>query len=345
MLIAGNVHPLSGELFVYPGNLEKEGMEYVMVTTAPKKVINKPKRSIWRDRASWELLLLCLPALAGYVIFHYVPLASGLILPFKNYKFAKGILGSNWVGLKNFELLWKSTQMMQILRNTMLYSLWFMFIGPVFNMIIALLLFDVQNRKSLKFYQTVMCFPNFMSMVVVGFITYAILAPTMGIMNDVIEAFGGSRIDVYMSPSYWPFILTVVNLWKGVGMGSMMYFALLMGIDVSLYEAAQIDGANHLQQTWYISIRHLIPLVCIQLILGAGSLVGGNFDLFYNIPRNVPVLYSTTDILPTYVYRALQNGSYVQGAAVSFFQSVAGLILVVTSNLIVRKISPENSLF
>ncbi len=317
-----------------------------MVSSTPKKVVNRPKkRSIWKDRASWELLLLCLPAIAGYIIFHYIPLGSAMILPFKNYKFAKGILGSQWVGLKNFELLVKSTQMMGVLRNTVLYSVWFMFIGPIVNMTIALMLFDVKSRPALKYYQTVMAFPNFMSMVVVGFITYAILSPSMGVMNNIIKAFGGKGIDVYITPGVWPFILTIVNLWKGVGMGSMMYFAQLMGIDTSLYEAAQIDGANHWQQTWYISIRHLVPLVCIQLILGAGGLVGGNFDLFYNIPRNVGVLYSTTDILPTYVYRALTEGAYTRGAAVSFFQSVCGLFLVVGSNLIVRKISPENSLF
>lgn len=311
-----------------------------------KKVINRPKkRSIFKDTASWELLLLCIPALVGYILFSYVPMVSGIVLPFKNYKFAKGIFGSQWVGLKNFELLIKSTQMARVLRNTVLYSVWFMIIGPVVNVIVALLLFEIKNRGALKFYQTVITFPNFMSMVIVGFVTYAVLSPTMGVMNEIIEAFGGQRIDVYMNAKYWPLILTIVNIWKGVGMGSMMYFASLMGIDVSLYEAAKIDGANRWQQTWYISIQHLIPLVCIFTILAVGGLFSGNFDLFYNIPRDVTILYETTDILNTYVYRALKESSYTQGAAVSFFQSVTGLVLVVATNLIVKKISPENSLF
>lgn len=310
------------------------------------KIINRPKKkSIFKDRASWELLLLCLPALVGYVMFCYVPMVSGVVLPFKNYKFAKGIFGSPWCGLKNFEVLLKSSQMGRIMRNTVFYSVWFMIIGPVFNIIFALLLFEIKNRGTLKFYQTVITFPNFMSMVVVGFITYAVLAPKMGLLDQVVRAFGGTPVDVYMEPKYWPAILTIVNVWKGVGMGSMMYFASLMGIDVSLYEAAKIDGANRWQQTWYISLTHLIPLVCIFTILACGSIFSGSFDLFYNIPRNVTILYETTDILNTYVYRMLQAGTYTQGAAVGFFQSIAGLILVVATNLIVRRISPENSLF
>ena len=140
-------------------------------------------------------------------------------------------------------------------------------------------------------------------------------------------------------------ILTLVNLWKGVGMGSMMYFASLMGIDTSLYEAAELDGASRFQKMLHISIPHLIPLVCIFTIMGAGSLINGNFDLFYIIPRDTSILYETTDILNTYVYRALSDGSYAMGATVGLIQSAVGMLLVVGANLIVKKISPENSMF
>ena len=140
-------------------------------------------------------------------------------------------------------------------------------------------------------------------------------------------------------------ILTIVNIWKGIGMGSMMYYASLMGVDTALYEAAEIDGAGRLQKMRYISLPHLVPLVCIFTILNAGSLINGNFDLFYIIPRDTGILYQTTDILNTYVYRALQQGSYAMGATVGLVQSVVGMILVVVANLIVKKISPENSMF
>ena len=296
-------------------------------------------------KASRQLLLLCIPAIIAYILFNYIPMGAAVIIPFKNYKFSKGILGSDWCGLANFKWIIQSVALDRALRNTVLYGLLFMVLSPVTNVIIALLLFEITSRRRLKTYQTIITFPNFMSMVIVGYIVYAILSPRTGLMNQIIQFFGGDPVDVYMNPKYWPFILTVVNLWKGIGMGSMMYFAALMGIDTSLYEAATIDGATHLQQTWYISLPHLIPLVSIFTILAAGYVFSGNFDLFYLIPRDVSILYPTTDVLPTYVYRALKEGTYATGATVSLVQSVTGLILVIVTNLIVRKTSPENSLF
>ena len=310
-----------------------------------EKVKPIKRKSIWKDRASWELLLLCLPALIAYILFQYVPMAAAITIPFKNYKFSQGILGSDWAGLSNFKWIVSSTSMGRVLRNTVAYGAWFMIIGPVTNVIIALLLFEIRSRKALKAYQTIITFPNFMSMVIVGYVAYAVLSPKSGLMNQVLRALGKDPVDVYMNAGYWPLILTIVNIWKGIGMGSMMYFASLMGVDTSLYEAAEIDGANRFQRMRYISIPHLVPLVCIFTILGAGSLINGNFDLFYIIPRNSTILYETTDILNTYVYRALKNGTYAMGASVGLVQSVVGMILVITTNLIVNKISPDNSVF
>ena len=182
-------------------------------------------------------------------------------------------------------------------------------------------------------------------MVIVGYIVYAILSPRTGLMNQIIQFFGGDPVDVYMNSKYWPFILTVVNIWKGIGMGSMMYFAALMGIDTSLYEAAEIDRAGRFQKMLHISLPHLVPLICIFTIMNAGTLISGNFDLFYVIPRNTSTLYATTDILNTYVYRSLQESSYAIGATTGLIQSVVGMFLVLLSNWIVKKISPDNSMF
>lgn len=305
----------------------------------------RTRKSIWKDKASWQLLLLCIPALVGYTLFNYVPISVSLALPFKNYKFSQGVLGSEWVGLRNFEWLISSTAIIRAVKNTFLYGLWFMIICPLVNVIIALLLFEVRNRKALKVYQTIITFPNFMSMVIVGYITYVVLSPRGGVLNQILTLCGLESVDVYMKAGYWPAILTVVNIWKGVGMGSLMYFASLVGIDTELYEAAEIDGATRFQKMRYISLPHLIPLVCIFTIMGAGSLVDGSFDLFYIIPRNSKILYDTTDILDTYVYRALVEGSYSLGATTGFAKSVVGLLLVVTANWIVSKISPENAMF
>lgn len=306
-----------------------------------------PKRhlSLRRFRSNWDLLLLCLPAIACYIIFAYIPMI-GLILPFKNYKYNLGLFGSKWVGLKNFTFLFKSADLWRITRNTVGYGLLFMIVGSIVNIGFALLLFEIkENRPSLKTYQTIMTFPNFMSWVIVGFITYAIFNPSLGVMNQVIRSFGGKGVDVYSNPSYWPFILTFVNTWKGLGMGSMMYLANLLGIDASLYEAATIDGANRWQQTRYISIPSIIPLWTIMTILAVGGLFGGNFDLFYQIPRNIGMLYETTDIINTFVFRGLQSNNYGQSSAVGLMQSVLGLICVGGTNWIVSKISPENAMF
>ena len=181
-------------------------------------------------KASRQLLLLCIPAIIAYILFNYIPMGAAVINPFKNYKFSKGILGSDWCGLANFKWIIQSVALDRALRNTVLYGLLFMVLSPVTNVIIALLLFEITSRRRLKTYQTIITFPNFMSMVIVGYIVYAILSPRTGLMNQIIQFFGGDPVDVYMNAKYWPFILTVVNIWKGIGMGSMMYFAALMGI-------------------------------------------------------------------------------------------------------------------
>ena len=311
-------------------------------TTAVRR---KRKGALARLRANWELLLLCIPAVACYIIFSYVPMI-GLILPFKNYKYNLGLFASKWVGLKNFNFLFKSVDLWRITRNTVCYSLAFLVVGSIVNIGIALLLFEIKERRSaLKAYQTIMTFPNFMSWVIVGFITYAIFNPVLGVMNQLIRALGGAGVDVYSSPSYWPFIIVFVNAWKGLGMGSMMYLANLLGIDASLYEAATIDGANRWQQTRYISIPSIIPLWTIMTILAIGGMFRGDFGLFYQIPRNIGLLYETTDIIDTFVYRGLQTNNYGQSSAVGFIQSLLGLICVGGTNWIVSKISPENAMF
>jgi len=311
------------------------------------RMLPRRPKAIRIFRKNWELLLLCLPALAVYIIFNYIPMV-GLIMPFKRWNYQGGLFGSPWVGLQNFQFLFRSVDLQRIIRNTVGYGVLFMIVGSIVNISFSLLLFEVKERRtSLKTYQTIMTFPNFMSWVVVGFITYAILNPSLGILNQMLRAFGLPPADVYITGHYWPFILTFVNMWKGVGMGSMMYLAALLGVDESLYEAATIDGANRWQKTWYISLPSLLPLWTIMTIMGAGGLFRGDFGLFYQITRNVSVLYEYTDIIDTYVFRALQakGNNWGHGAAVGFFQSVVGLIFVGATNYIVSKISPDNAMF
>ena len=150
----------------------------------------------------------------AYILFSYIPMAAAITIPFKDYKFSKGILGSEWVGLENFKWILTSTSMGRVLRNTVVYGAWFMIIGPITNMIIELLLFEIRSRKALKTYQTIITFPNFMSMVIVGYVAYAVLSPRSGLMNEVLSLFGQEPVDVYTRPGDWPLILTIVNIWK-----------------------------------------------------------------------------------------------------------------------------------
>lgn len=308
------------------------------------KSVGVKKKSIWRDKVSWELLMLCVPTLPAFTLFHYVPMI-GIILPFKRFTPAKGLFGSPWVGFENFRFLFTSVELARIMRNTVRYSLWFMFITPAVNVTIALLLFEVTSKRALKYYQSVISFPNFMSMVIVGYITCAILNSSMGVLNHVRALFRLSPIDVYVNAACWPGILTLVVCWQGLGMGSMLYLSALLGADPALYEAAKLDGANRWQQTVHVSFPTIIPILSLQLILSVGGLFGSNFELFYVIPRNVSVLYETTDVLSTYVMRGLQGGDYGRSSAVGLFQSVVGLVLVTGTNMIVKRISPENQIF
>lgn len=306
----------------------------------------KGTRKVFRRfRSNFELSLLTIPALILFLLFHYAPM-FGIVLAFKNYRYDKGIFGSDWVGFKNFEFFFTSQDAIRITRNTVGYSLTFMIVGTIAGLIIALLLFEIIKAKmATKFYQTTMILPRFLSWVVVGFITYAILNPSQGVLNQALAFVGVEPIQWYSDPKYWPVILTLVNLWNGVGMGSIIYFAGLMGVDKEQFEAAEIDGAGRWKKALYISIPALIPLVIILNILAFGGLFSGDFGLFYQIPRNIGGLYPTTDIINTYVFRGLRSGNIGMTAAVGFFQSFVGLILVVTANKIVKKISPDHSLF
>lgn len=295
-------------------------------------------------RESLWLLLLTLPGLIYYIVWHYIPM-FGLVIAFKDYTYNAGILGSEWVGFDNFKFFFASNDAWRIARNTVGYAATFIVLNAVTGTFVALLLNEVKSRAAVKTYQTIMILPNFLSWVVVGFVAYIFLNPALGVANQVLALFGKEWVDWYSNPNYWPFILTFMSIWKGIGMNSIMYYAALLGVDQELYEAATIDGANGIQKCLHISIPSLVPLITTLSILAVGSIFRGDFGLFYQIPRDVGALYPTTDVIDTYIYRGLRNGNIGITSAVGLFQSVVGLVMVVVTNLIVRKIEPDNALF
>jgi putative aldouronate transport system permease protein len=308
----------------------------------PEKIKNKKSTLQLKDNI--DFIILALPALLCFLIFNYLPM-FGVIIAFKDYRSSLGILGSKWVGFDNFKFFFTSQDAIRITTNTLLYGVTFIVTSIITSVLIALLLFEIKKRFAIKAYQTIMVLPNFLSWVIVGYVTYILFNPVFGVFNQIITTFGGKGVDWYSEVKYWPFILTFSNIWKGVGMGSIVYYAALMGLDSQIYEAAEIDGAGRFMKAWHISIPSLVPLMTMLSILAVGGIIRGDFGLFYTIPRDVGVLYPVTDIIDTYVYRGLRSGSISATTAVGFFQSFVGLFMVIGTNAIVKKIDPERAMF
>ncbi len=308
------------------------------------KKLKKKNKISGSTKDNVQLLCLQLPALILFIVFCYVPM-YGVIIAFKDFNSNVGIFKSPWVGLKNFEFFFASSDAFRIIRNTFCYSVVFLVLGTFLAVVVALMLYNLRQRWLVKTYNTIMILPKFMSAVLVSFIVYALLNPSSGLINALLESLGKDAIDWYSIPEAWPFILTFVQMWMSVGWSSIIYYAALMGINPELFEAAEIDGASKFTQTVKIAVPEIMSLIIIQTILACGSLFQGDFGLFYQIPRNVATLYPTTDVINTYTFRALMSGSMSKSAAVGLMQSVVGIIMIVTVNLIVKKISPEDSLF
>lgn len=304
--------------------------------------MKKQKKKI--NFSNFELLTLTLPGLIYFLIFCYLPM-FGIVIAFKKYNYNDGIWGSKWIGFKNFEFFFKSQDALRTTRNTLAYNAVFIVVGIVAAVIVALLLYEITERYLLKIFQTSIILPNFLSWVIVGYISYILLNPNYGVFNQIIRLFGGKAISWYSETKYWPFILTGFNVWKSVGMDSITYYAALMGVSKELFEAAEIDGASKLQKTMTVSVPALIPIMTILGILKVGSIFRGDFGLFYQIPRDIGTLYPVTDVIDTYLYRGLRGGDIGISSAVGLFQSAVGFVLVVVTNLIVKKIEPDNALF
>lgn len=295
-------------------------------------------------RKNRELLILALPGILFKLVIAYLPMI-GLILAFKNFRYDRGIFGSEWVGFRNFEFLFKAEDAYRIIRNTLLYNFAYIITGTVAALLLALLLNELSGRL-MKIYQTVLFLPFFLSMVLVGYIGNAFLDFENGFANKVLAFLGLPEHNWYLETAPWIYILPLIALWKGVGFSTLVYYAGMTGISTEYYEAAKLDGATRIQMMTRITLPLLKPLVIILFILGLGNIFRGDFGLHYFIPNNVGPNFPTTDIIDTYVYRALTKlGDINSAAAVGFLQSFVGLVTVVSANYIVRRIDRDNALF
>ncbi len=290
------------------------------------------------------LLFMLIPAIIYVVVFSYLPMA-GIVLAFKNYKYAAGIFGSPWVALDNFKFLFVSDKIWQLTRNTLLYNIVFIFFGIIFEVGFAIILSELTNKVFKKFAQGFMFLPYFISWVVVATIMMNIFGDH-GVLNSILQAGGGEKYSIYSNTHLWPVVMVLVRLWKQTGYGTVIYLAAISGISQDYYEAAAIDGANVWQKIRYITLPSLVPTVMIMTLLALGNIFRGDFGMFYQIVGSNQLLLKSSDILDTYIYRLLLTTPDVgMTAAAGLYQSVLCFVTIVTANWIVKKIAPDYTLF
>jgi ABC-type polysaccharide transport system, permease component len=292
------------------------------------------------------LILMALPGLLYLFINNYLPM-FGIVIAFKDINFAKGIMGSDWIGFKNFEYLFKTKDAYVITRNTLLYNIVFIVLNTTIAFALAIMLNEIRKRFLSRTYQTLILLPYLISMVIVGYLVLGFLDVENGFMNKtLLPMLGMEPISWYSETKYWPWILTIVNVWKGVGNLCIIYLAAIIGIDQEYYEAATIDGANRWQQVVRITFPLVLPVITIMTLLAIGRIFYSDFGLFYQVPLNTGSLMPVTNTIDTYVYRALINlGDIGMSSAAGLYQALVGFILVIVSNAVVRKFNKDNALF
>ncbi len=296
-------------------------------------------RNTWKHRAH---VVMALPAFLVLLFFAYIPM-SGLVMAFKSFDYSKGIWGSPWNGIQNFKFLLASKDIfVNMTLNTLMYYVIFTALGTFLNVVLAIAIDQFVFKRCAKVMQTIMIIPIFISYAAVQFIVYAFISTDTGILNNTF----GMNTKFYITASLWPIILTIVKMWNSVGYGSVLYMSVLAGVDTELYEAAEIDGANKWKQIWHITLPALIPMITVMLLLSVGNIMRSDTGLFYQVTRDSGTLYDTTQVIDSYVLHAIfKNSNYGFVSATTLFQSVVGLLMMLFANGLVRKISPENSLF
>lgn len=311
--------------------------------------VRKKRRRFTMD--DLDLTLLSLPAVLWFIAFCYVPL-FGIVFAFKNYKVKAGkgfiyslFVHSKWVGLKNFEFLFRSPDLANIFRNTLGYNGIFLLIGVTLPVALAIMISHLHSPKLARACQTAVFLPHFLSWVVVSYFVFAFLSTDKGLINAAIRAFGGEPVLWYQNKAPWPFLLVFINTWKTFGYSMVVYLASITGMDRSLYESAAIDGATKWQQTWRITVPLLRPIISIMFIMNVGHILSTDFGLFFQVTRDSNSLIDVTQTLDVYVYKALmQNNNYNYSSAVSLMQSAFGCVLLLTANRVVKRIDPESGL-
>lgn len=312
------------------------------IAAPPAPVARKKRRN---TKMLVALFSMMLPGIVYLIINNYIPMA-GLSIAFKKFEYSKGIWDSAWTGFSNFTYLFKTQDAFNIIRNTLGYNLVFIILGNILAIAVAIMLYFIIGQRRKRVYQTVILVPYLISMVVVSYIVFGFLSQENGFLNNLIVALGGERVSWYTQAKYWPFIITIVQLWKSFGYSSILYYATTVGIDTSLYEAATVDGANRWKQVWHVTLPGLKATIITLVLLAIGRMFYSDFGLFYQVPMRSGLISSVTDTIDVFVYKGLtQLNDVGRASAAGFLQSILGFVFVLTANFAVRKLDSESALF
>lgn len=295
-----------------------------------------------RNRVKWMMLI---PAAVVVILMCYIPM-GGIVLAFKEYNYHDGIFGSPWVGFKNFRYFFRSGKAWTTTRNTILYNLTFLCVNTFLQITCAIMLSEVIGKRFKKITQSVMFLPYFISWVVVGAFVYNLFNYEFGAVNTLLKSLGLNPVDVYSNKGAWPFILVAASAFKNVGYGTVMYLASIVNIDDHLFEAAELDGATMWQKIRYITIPCIRPTIIILFLLAMGTILKGDFQMFWQVTGNNPMVLETTDVIDTYVTRSLLTlQEFGMTSAAGLYQSVVSFVLVLLANHFVKKVEPDYALF
>ncbi len=303
-----------------------------------KKIVNELRKNA-------PLYLMVLPGVVLFILFNYLPMA-GIQVAFRHFNFREGLFRSEWVGLENFKFFLTSPRVVRVVWNTLFLNISFIVVHTALQITGALLLSELRSKWYKRLMQSLTFLPYFVSWIIVSVFVYNLLNYDYGALNRLLVTLGFERVAFYSQPELWPVILILVDSWKWIGFGIIIYLATLSGISPEYYEAATIDGASRLQQIRHITLPLLLPTVSILSLLALGKVLNADFGMFYGIIGDNSVLFPTTDVVDTFVFRALRVlGDIGMASAVGFLQSIVGFFMVLGSNLAVRRLHPEGALF
>lgn len=307
-----------------------------------KKWWNKAKKKeLIKNRGLYFLLL---PAIIFIIIFAYLPMI-GVVIAFEDYDPIKGFFGSKFVAVENFKFFFSSSSWLQVTINTIYLNVLFIITGTIVSVFIAVAMSEISDGIFKKVSQTLMTLPYFVSWATIALFAVAFFS-TNGVINNVIDALGGDPISFYATPDVWPLSFVLIRIWKGGGWGAIVYMASLLSIDKETIEAAQMDGASHLQIILKIKLPLITPMIVLMTILSIGNIFKGDFGMIYPFIGDNALLYPTTDVIDTYVFRALRTfTNYGRTAAIGLYQSVMGFVLVLVANALAKRYSPESAIF